>query len=101
MITASEMKTPKLVTAIKRMAAAIGGFVDAHFCGAFLRAYGAGANRHVGEGVVAEIGLEELSILRFRFDGNDSSGGTGEFAEKAGKVANVGADVEEIAARRI
>jgi len=40
-----------------------------------------------------------LAILRLGFDGNDFSGGASELAEEAGKVADVGADVEESAAR--
>ncbi len=81
------------------MAAAIGGLVDAHFGGAFLCAYSARVNGHVPQIVVAEIRFEELTILRLWFDGYDSPGWAGEFPEEAGKVADVGADVEKIAAR--
>ena len=70
-------------------------WVDGHF----LCAYRARVNGHVPQIVVAEVRFEELTILRFWFDGYDSPGWAGEFPEEAGKVADVGADVEKIAAR--
>src|SRR6266436_3140446 len=81
------------------MAAAIGGLVDAHSGGAFVRADGAGVYRDIGQMIVPEIGFEQLAVLRLGFDGNDFSGGASELAEEAGKVADIGADVEESAAR--
>ncbi len=83
------------------MAAAIGRFVNAHSCDAFFRAYSARVDGYVGQIIVAEIGFEETAIVRLWFDSYNLSGWTGEFAEEAGKIADVSADVEEIAAQRI
>ena len=83
------------------MAAAVGGFVDAHFGSAFLGANGTRMDSYVGESVVAEIGFEELAILGLGFDGYDFAGWTSKFPEEAGKVADVGANIQEIATRSI
>jgi hypothetical protein len=83
------------------MAAAVGGFVDAHSGGALLGANGTRMDSYVGESVVAEIGFEELAILGLGFDGYDFTGWASKFPKEAGKVTDVGANVQEIAARSI
>ena len=78
------------------MAAAISRLINAELCSALGSADGAGVDRDVGDAVAPEVFLEKLAIQRFRLDGNNFSGWTSEFTEEAGKVADVGAEVEEV-----
>ena len=81
---------------------AVGGVVDAHACCVAFSADRTAMNGDLGqETVVAKIGFKQTLIERLRLDRDDFPEGTGKFAKQTGKVADVGANIEEVAAGRV
>lgn len=83
------------------MATSIRRFVNAELLSSLCGANSAGVNRHIRHAISAQVFVQEITILRFGFDGDDFSGWPCEFSEETRKVADICPEIQKVLWRGI